>query len=202
MEIVCRVIPIPMRGKYSNLGTVLRPLIGTGLNITKARIVYAAPRENQARLDHEEFECMQPSKLITGTEKLIRIFGKWPSFHDSEVVSINLVRDEGREFTGPVATIVMHIFNIDVPIDHPERRNSLVTMVFFQVGALKLSGFSHQNAISKLVVTESYSDQYKQNMLDVSLCPGTGFDCTFRCSRVEISAVEPFIPRWGAYAES
>lgn len=35
--------------------------------------------------------------LIQGSEKLISIFGHWPSFHDAEITELRLERGENNE---------------------------------------------------------------------------------------------------------
>jgi len=49
---------------------------------------------------------------IAGHEKLVETFGQWPSFHDMEVVSLRLDRDQGEALTSPMATFSIHVFNL------------------------------------------------------------------------------------------
>jgi hypothetical protein len=37
---------------------------------------------------------------IKGSEKLVEIYGRWPSFHDSEILRFHLNRDAPPGFTG------------------------------------------------------------------------------------------------------
>jgi hypothetical protein len=54
--------------------------------------------------------------FISGSEKLIRIFGNWPSFHDAEVLELNLWRGRGDPdkhiSSAPVLTLVFHVWEM------------------------------------------------------------------------------------------
>jgi hypothetical protein len=51
--------------------------------------------------DEAEGCVMISSNQVKGSEKLLSRFGVWPSFHDSEVVSFSMVRDEGQPLFSP-----------------------------------------------------------------------------------------------------
>jgi Immunity protein 50 len=85
---------------------------------------------------------------IDGSEKLIRIHGNWPTFHDAEIIDLHYWR--GRMKPGdwddsnvlPVLTLKIHVF-----IESPDTRHSLTTIKFKDVDNFKMEGFNHQNAI-------------------------------------------------------
>ncbi|MEZ5429154.1 MAG: Imm50 family immunity protein [Pyrinomonadaceae bacterium] len=54
---------------------------------------------------------------IEGSEKILELYGKWPSFHDSEIISINLDRDKENGKYGPTVTVKIHGFTITNEID-------------------------------------------------------------------------------------
>lgn len=53
---------------------------------------------------------------IQGSEKLINIFGYWPSFHDAEVIELNFWRGNVDPDVGsydfPVLTVKLHLWEI------------------------------------------------------------------------------------------
>ena len=55
-------------------------------------------------------EFLNPNDVVTGHERLTEIFGRWPSFHDSEVISIRLERRGRDQWEGPVAYVSVHMF--------------------------------------------------------------------------------------------
>lgn len=139
-------------------------------------------------------------KAIIGHEKVTNSFGHWPSFHDSEVVSVRLDRDEGKICTGPVLTVSIHLFRLEVAADDPNRNNTVTTVQFREVEELKMTDFNHQNAISDLVLFQTHSDRLKKDIFAVEFRPGFGMSCSLKCGEIEVLSVEPFTPKWGAWA--
>src|SRR5437868_6749084 len=127
---------------------------------------------------------------IVDHEKIISVFGRWPSFHDSEVVSVFLNKDEGEKLTGATATIKFYLFDLNRPPADPARLTTLTDMQFFDVQNFSMQRFTHQNAISDFVISESYSDQLKREVFGVELTRGTGFECSFNCSRIRVNSVQ------------
>lgn len=54
--------------------------------------------------------------LIVGSEKLTKIFGYWPSFHDAEVLELHFVRGSVQPEKGvydfPVLTLKVHVWQL------------------------------------------------------------------------------------------
>lgn len=136
---------------------------------------------------------------IRGHEELVALFGRWPTFHDAEVLSIALMRDEGRRLTGPVCTAVV------CPIGEPgapAEEGPLVTLRFYDVYDLHLRGFNHQNPILGLEVVPFDAARGSQ-----ALAPGRlevtfmevaegDFGARFTCSRVEVVSLQPLPDDW------
>jgi len=67
-------------------------------------------------------ETMVPiESLIQGSEKLLTIFGRWPSFHDAEVIEIKLLRKsdwpEGSGGQGPQLVAKIHTWEMTRQVD-------------------------------------------------------------------------------------
>jgi hypothetical protein len=87
---------------------------------------------------------------IDGAAELIAWFGRWPSFHDAEVVSIELAR------SGP-SRVSVHAF--ESAGNSVFRKHAVVTFVLSGLNVQELAGFNHQNVITGLSLertTEGY----------------------------------------------
>ena len=129
---------------------------------------------------------------ILGLGKVIAVFGRWPTFHDAEVLSIELVRDEGRPLTSPVCTVAV------CPMGEPGAPQSVgpvVTLRFYDVNDLQLAGFHHQNPILGLtIVTCDVARKphpLSSHVYDVTFrgVHEGAFAIAFTCSRVEVVSV-------------
>jgi hypothetical protein len=138
-------------------------------------------------------------KTIIGYEKVLTVFGKWPSFHDAEVISLALERDVGEECTAPRMTVTLHAFRLEVSPDDPSRNDSLVSLQFRAVEKLKLADFNHQNAINGITISTQWSDQLQRQVLQVKFLQGFGLSCEFQSEEIEVMLVQPYQPRWGAW---
>ena len=94
--------------------------------------------------------------IVKGHEQLTSIFGRWPSFHDSEVLSIRLEREAKDRWSGPTLYSTVHVFaarlNEDSRTGVEFYNHTLVTFRFNLVVDLELSGFNQQNAIFDLII--------------------------------------------------
>ena len=131
---------------------------------------------------------------ILGHEKVVALFGRWPTFHDAEVLSVELVRDEGRPLTSPVCTV--GVCPMGEP-GAPQDECVVVTLRFYDVHDLRLAAFHHQNSILGLTIASC------DVMRKVHLLPSHVFDVrfhgvhdaafsiSFTCSRIEVVSVVP-----------
>jgi hypothetical protein len=99
-------------------------------------------------------ELLNPKNLVKGHERLTEIFGRWPSFHDAEIISIRLERCGRDQWEGPVAHVSVHVFegyreNEESPTIK-WRNHTIVTLRFAPVVEMSLSGLNQQNAIRDL----------------------------------------------------
>lgn len=81
---------------------------------------------------------------VPGATDLIALFGYWPSFHDSEVIAIELVQ------SGP-SRLSVHTFERSSEVNQKGqyicRKHVVVTFLFRGIRGLELSGFNHQSVI-------------------------------------------------------
>ena len=130
---------------------------------------------------------------IKGSEKLTRIYGGWPSFHDAEVIELQYWRgdikpgdwDDRNVF--PVLTVKIHIF-----IESPSSQHTLATLRFEDVDDFKMEGFNHQNAILGLSITVQERGTFTNGerlppYLVVEFQRAFGMSASFRCFRIEVA---------------
>lgn len=94
---------------------------------------------------------------IPGGKELIDWFGGVPSFHDSEILSLQLDRSGNSH-------LVIHAFRMTDQTDergfYTLDREFVATFEFSQILELKLEGFSEQNVVGELMVTTEDATTY------------------------------------------
>lgn len=123
---------------------------------------------------------VQNASLVTG------FFGKWPSFHDAEVLSIELDR------TGP--TIVFHLYVFEMSGDRDEhgyykqQKHCVITFRCTGIEDLNICEFNEQNVIAGLAVENI------QNGLRTVLSSCYGISAKWKCQTMEVVEVKPTEP--------
>jgi Immunity protein 50 len=132
--------------------------------------------------------------LVQGSEKLIAIFGRWPSFHDAEVIEIRLSRSPkgpGGKRDGRVELVAkIHAWEMTSEVDstgyYVLKNQTLVTLRFSSVEELKLEGFNHQNVIFGLTIQPRGDSKSGSPKFRVEFDPSFGVDAIFDCSAIEV----------------
>jgi hypothetical protein len=86
--------------------------------------------------------------LIRDSQKLTDIFGYWPSFHDAEVLEVNLWRGNIDQQEGlylfPVLTLKMHVWKLTNEVDSKGylvlQHHTLTTLKFLMSKIFKCKG--------------------------------------------------------------
>ncbi len=145
-----------------------------------------------------------PTSIITGHERLTSIFGRWPSFHDSEVLSIRMEREGNDRWASPHVYATLHVFaarrNEQLRTGVEFYNHTLVTFRFDLVVNLELSGFNHQNAIFDLIIQPA-ADDSPQTPIDVTFQGSYGVALAVSCKSVEIVNVERRLPANSVYVD-
>jgi len=96
---------------------------------------------------------------IQKADALASIFGGWPSFHDVEVISIRLTREDQEWGQGPLLEADIHLWETTSEVDddghYVWRRHTLATIGFSGVDELEMGDFNPQNVIFDLVIGAS-----------------------------------------------
>ena len=127
---------------------------------------------------------------IENKEILENIYGSWPSFHDAEILNINLYRgEEPGQFCSLVASFYLYetkAINEGTAQYEIISTNKNVAVIEFQnIENLSLEGFNHQNVIEELHL------KTKDNLIHVEFESIFGVQCSFSCSKVTVLGVEP-----------
>jgi hypothetical protein len=137
--------------------------------------------------------------LIVGSEKLTKIFGYWPSFHDAEVLELHFVRGSVQPEKGvydfPVLTLKVHVWQLTKSVD-PEgylilEHHTLATLQFRDISDFQMQGFNHQNAMMELVLAIKERTEGPSPYFAVEVIPACGMGASFTCLKMQVvDAVE------------
>ena len=150
---------------------------------------------------------LDPNKIVKKSEMLVEIFGRWPSFHDAEVVSIHLERDGKDKWEGPILHVSIHVCEGYPDEESPQginyRKHTVVNFRFGTVVDIEVLGFNQQNAIFDLIfkegVPQSQDITWPGPAYHVSIKQSFGVSCSFVCANIEISSVEKTCPPGSVY---
>ena len=110
---------------------------------------------------------------LPGAEKLREWFGRLPTFHDGEVISLSLAR------SGPS---VLRVY------PYVPQKPAVVDFIFEEITDLSLEDFSPQNVISLLTAKKVTTKTFGQ-VIRVRLSPCYGIAGTIEAKRVRIEVV-------------
>jgi hypothetical protein len=119
---------------------------------------------------------------VREADKLVSVFGEWPSFHDAEVLRCEMERD------GP--SIVLHVFvfrtnhETDAKGYFKRTHMCLVVLRFCGVDDVVLEGFNHQNVVAAINFEKQGSSR-----LVVNIEPLHGIGGKFSCKFAEVVQV-------------
>jgi hypothetical protein len=142
---------------------------------------------------------------IEGASLLVGRFGKWPPFHDAEVLALDL--DRGNHWRviqsnawdqriPPSLTATFFVFDHLYAATAPERKETMVALRFEEFERFGIEGFNHQNPIIGLGIAFEYSTNLRKNLFAVDW-GGTALphEVSFTCGRIRVVNVEPMVWR-------
>lgn len=132
---------------------------------------------------------------IPGADDLIKVFGHWPSFHDSEVVRFLLERAEPIG-AGPNIVADVHAFDMADRIGadgaYVLRNHTLVSFRFAGVDQVVLKEFNNQNVLWDLAITDIRDRQLGDLKYEITFASSFGMGAHFLCREVTIERVRPW----------
>ena len=135
---------------------------------------------------------------IKGSEKLTKVFGYWPSFHDAEVLEITMwrgdVEPERNSYVFPMLTTKIHLWELISEVGKylVLRHHTIATLRFHDVNELHLSGFNHQNAIFGLSIVREEREEGPSPVFVIEFEEAFGVAAKFVCTRVEVLEAVPY----------
>jgi hypothetical protein len=147
--------------------------------------------------------------LIVGGDKLTRIFGYWPTFHDAEILELHFSRGNVQPDKGiyhfPVLTLKIHVWKLTNEVDSKGylilRNHTLTTLTFYDVHDFQMEGFNHQNAILELSLTSRERTDGPSPYFAIELVPAFGIGASFTCLRMEVVDAMPCTEKGKPFSE-
>lgn len=142
---------------------------------------------------------------IEGSEKILELYGKWPSFHDAEILSVNLDRGKAEGKFGPTVTINLHGFEITNELNdkghYKTVKHAQIVFQFYDVVEFELThGFGTQNPLSGVSIEDVRSHQLEGINYSVGFGAHLNCDIELRCSSIMVASVEEGVPNESIYA--
>ena len=137
--------------------------------------------------------AMNIEDKIEDSQLLTDIFGRFPSFHDAEVMSVKLERKEKRRL--PTLELTIHVFEMTAVVvngSYVLKNHTLVTFLFEEIDGLTLEGFNHQNTLQGLQITDISNRQLESLKFEVSIDGNFGLEGEFACKTIKILTASPF----------
>jgi hypothetical protein len=148
---------------------------------------------------------MQPYEHIVNHGLVTDWFGRWPAFHDAEVLSMHLDRRSLAGGSRPSLAVRLHAFEMTGDVDQRGHyrlvKDAIITLEFGGMEEVSLDGFNCQNVVFQLDFEEAASEDVKP-MLDVRFHSSFGVGCAFRSTLARVRSVESGKPSEGPYAGS
>jgi hypothetical protein len=132
---------------------------------------------------------------IEGVELLTDIFGRFPSFHDAEVISLKL--DRGDRESLATMELTIHVFEMTSDIVENRyvlKNHTLVNFQFHEVVELELEGFNHQNVLQDLSIVDIRHRQLERIKFEVTIPGNFGLQGKFMCRSIRVLSAVPFNP--------
>lgn len=122
-------------------------------------------------------------KRIRNAHEVINLLGKWPSFHDAEILNVELDRKV------PSLQLRVYTFLMNKEITkkgYYKRINQcIITFRFLSIDNVNLSDFNHQNVIFGFCFKE-----IRNGNINVVISSAYGLSGRFNCKDIEIVSVE------------
>ena len=132
---------------------------------------------------------------IKGAKLVTDVYGRWPTFHDAEVLRI--VLDRGTSVDGPTLAMDIRTFEMTNETDAKGyiilRNEKVVSFRFVSVTDLELGDFNHQNVLFDLKI-HCVGEEGSDTHFDVSLHPSHGVSALFRCREAVVQTICDFRP--------
>jgi hypothetical protein len=139
---------------------------------------------------------MSIESKIKNSHLLTDVFGRFPTFHDAEVLRITLDRGQAQPFS-PYLQATIHVFEMTSQVDEQGRyvleNHVAVTFKFIEIYKLSLEDFNQQNVLQGLSIEDISERQLERIKFEVSFDGIFGVTARFQCNSISIETVEPYL---------
>ena len=130
---------------------------------------------------------------IREAHRLTDIFGRWPSFHDAEVLRVRL--DHAADLGASIEADI-HLFEMTSEVDQRGyfvlRHHTLATLRFDGLVGLDLHWFDTQNVIAGLTIEKVHEPEQPELIWRVELDSSVGLEASFDCAAITVTDAQPF----------
>jgi len=134
---------------------------------------------------------------IQNSHLLTYIFGYWPSFHDAEVISIELQRAQ-EALDGPTLRARIYVFEMTKEVDergyYVRKNHTIVEFLFRGLDESFIKSFNHQNCLWELAISDISARQLEKLKFQVHFASSFGMEAEFKCAAIQIVQVSRTSP--------
>ncbi|CAB3755496.1 Imm50 family immunity protein [Paraburkholderia solisilvae] len=140
-------------------------------------------------------------ELATGSDLLVKVFGEYPSFHDSAVTTFCMQRQR-RSFESADGTLLPHgrvRYLVDVKLEvlhnrygKPRCDGGLDYLVVLDLLDVRTSEIDVNAMLEEASIMEISLSSIPNGLISFDLMPNIGLDVRLTCKEVVVSAVRPY----------
>ena len=146
-----------------------------------------------------EEQTVAVESFVQDSERLLRVFSYWPSFHDAEIINFHLWRGNVDPKKGlyqfPVLTLDLHHWEITKELNsagyYVLRYHTRTTLTFRDVQSVQMDGFNYQNAIMSLFIKQLQREEKPSPLIFVEIEAAFGIQASFTCLSAEVTSAVP-----------
>lgn len=132
---------------------------------------------------------------IQNSNLLTDIFGKFPSFHDAEVLEMTLIRGEVHSFSPTLKTLI-YVREMTSQVDENNKyiliNHVIVEFHFSKIVDIELVNFNFQNVLQSLAIDETTDELRETGNFKVLFDGIHGVSAEFFCEAVSVNSVMPY----------
>ena len=129
-------------------------------------------------------------KEIENANIIIDHFGYWPTFHDSEVISIKLERTLDKEHS----SVQLRLYSFEMTSElingyYKLIKHCFIDFEFLELNKVELDGFNHQNAVLALEFGREEKNKF------CNIINAYGVDGYVEANQIRIKNLEPILEK-------
>jgi hypothetical protein len=132
-------------------------------------------------------------KKIKNSNLLTQFYGRWPSFHDAEVVSFELFRD-AINLSEPNIRAKIHVHEMTSEVDQHGffvlKNHKNAVFLFTGIDECSVSGFNQQNVLMDLAIIDISSRQLESLQFEIHFSSSFGIEASFKCREIKVEGIE------------